>query len=327
MYSISYVHAYIAQGFESIHILFHLSDSVFDSDLVKQWRAPLAQVICGFVRWYASCLPASQSLLRQNLAVTVRDVLKWIAFVNSTICNLSQAGESPSPIMSLVHGCALAFLDALPNTSPLKACALECLHSLILSSTSATLPTASQSSNLASCLSPPTDVRHSENLRSLHIGPFTLPVSDPDAVRKAFESSGSVYSFDCPTTALNLMRLARALQLCSSSGSGSAATAGATAGASAILLEGSPGVGKTSLVLELGRALGVRVLRVNLSEQTEVSDLVGRDLPRPASTECSSVFCNDGSGTRDSLSGEFEWCDGPLLTALKLGAWILFDEV
>lgn len=318
---------------------------MFDSDVAKQWRTRLAQVICGFVRWFACSLPASQSLLRQNLAVTVRDVLKWVAFVNSSISSVATTCTGESPITSLVHGCALAFLDALPNTTPLKPVALEYLNALLSSATATaattstvpatttTVPTPNQSIglNLASCLSPPTDVRHSEDLSAFHIGPFTLPVSDPDAVRKALARGSSAYSFGCPTTALNLMRLARALQLCS--GPGSETTTCGTAGASAILLEGSPGVGKTSLVLELGRALGVRVLRVNLSEQTDVSDLIGRDLPRPVCKEsqpvssASDATTNCSESSRESLSGEFEWCDGPLLTALKQGAWILFDEV
>lgn len=47
----------------------------------------------------------------------------------------------------------------------------------------------------------------------------------------------------------------------------------------AILLEGSPGVGKTSLVAALARAVGQNLVRVNLSEQTDMMDLLGADLP------------------------------------------------
>ena len=35
----------------------------------------------------------------------------------------------------------------------------------------------------------------------------------------------------------------------------------------AVLLEGSPGVGKTSLIIALGKCSGHRVVRINLSEQ------------------------------------------------------------
>lgn len=49
----------------------------------------------------------------------------------------------------------------------------------------------------------------------------------------------------------------------------------------AILLEGPPGVGKTSLVLHLGRLLNKKVHRINLNEQTDLIDLLGFDVPDP----------------------------------------------
>ena len=50
--------------------------------------------------------------------------------------------------------------------------------------------------------------------------------------------------------------------------------------------------------------------RINLSEQTDVSDLFGADLP-----------VEGGTG------GLFEWKDGPLLIALKEGHWVILDEL
>jgi len=50
---------------------------------------------------------------------------------------------------------------------------------------------------------------------------------------------GAAFNFGAPTTARNALRLLRALQL-----------------RRAVLLEGSPGVGKTSLVAALARATG-----------------------------------------------------------------------
>ncbi len=78
----------------------------------------------------------------------------------------------------------------------------------------------------------------------------------------------------------------------------------------AILLEGSPGVGKTTLVQAIARAAGRHVVRINLSEQTDMMDLLGADLPAP------------GGGP-----GQFVWADGPLLGALKAGHWVLLDEL
>lgn len=50
----------------------------------------------------------------------------------------------------------------------------------------------------------------------------------------------------------------------------------------AVLLEGSPGVGKTSIVEALAAALNRPIVRINLSEQTDMMDLLGTFLPRPA---------------------------------------------
>ena len=76
-----------------------------------------------------------------------------------------------------------------------------------------------------------------------------------------------------------------------------------------ILLEGPPGVGKTSLLQTLAKLLNKKIYKINIFAQTDMLDLLGADAPDP------------------DRPGNFRWCDGILLRALKEGAWIIFDEL
>ena len=88
------------------------------------------------------------------------------------------------------------------------------------------------------------------------VGPFSIPRSPvPGGHEQEF-------SFLAPTTCSNVAKMLRALQI-----------------SKPLLLEGSPGIGKTSLVQALAARVGVTVVRINLSDQTDISDLFGSDLP------------------------------------------------
>ena len=118
------------------------------------------------------------------------------------------------------------------------------------------------------------------------------------------ESLASKYALHAPTPSNNLMRVMRSLQL-----------------NKPILLEGSPGVGKSSLIATLAAMTGHRLLRINLSEQTDIADLLGADLP------VGSSKCDDGNDGDGAAAPQFQWCDGVFLQALRAGDWVLLDEL
>jgi midasin len=120
----------------------------------------------------------------------------------------------------------------------------------------------------------------------VHIGPFSVRKGNAPTIRPSF-------NFGAPTTLSNAMRVVRACQL-----------------SKAILLEGSPGVGKTSLITALASVVGQPLSRINLSDQTDLIDLFGSDLP-----------------VEGGAPGQFAWKDAEFLRALQEGHWLLLDEM
>ena len=120
----------------------------------------------------------------------------------------------------------------------------------------------------------------------LQIGPFVIPKGSLPVSQQSF-------NFAASTTLRNALRVIRACQV-----------------TKPILLEGSPGVGKTSLIIALANQSGHNLCRINLSDQTDLSDLFGSDLPV------------EGGG-----AGEFAWKDAEFLKALQEGSWVLLDEM
>lgn len=125
----------------------------------------------------------------------------------------------------------------------------------------------------------------SEN-EAVHIGPFSIRKGHAPAVQPSF-------NFGAQTTLSNAMRVVRACQL-----------------NKPILLEGSPGVGKTSLVTALASVVGQTLSRINLSDQTDLVDLFGSDLP-----------------VEGGAPGQFAWKSAEFLRALQEGHWVLLDEM
>ncbi len=236
-------------------------------------KVSIAGSMVEFIDWF------SASEVGRRSTISIRDVLSWVFFINSATTNnrvdLAQA---------YVHGGCLVFLDSLGNRAAIETA----IHQLCKPLTSTTGLNFSAASVSFLAGSKPTGLAIVSDARVFGVEPFFIekgPVPTPDE---------TLFTFEAPSTAVNLIRLLRALQL-----------------KKPLLLEGSPGVGKTSLVSALAEAAGHQLVRINLSEQTDVSDLFGADLPV------------EGSET----GGHFQWRDGPLLRALKLGHWIVLDEL
>ncbi|KAI5125613.1 midasin [Nematocida parisii] len=111
----------------------------------------------------------------------------------------------------------------------------------------------------------------------------------PFILQKSASTSSSTYTFAPPSVQSTLYRIVQGL-FCRFN----------------LLLEGPPGTGKTKIIEEIGRRMGKRVTRVNLSSETEMADLTGRNTP----TDKGILF----------IEGEF-------IRAITRGDWIIIDEI
>ncbi|KAL7273036.1 AAA ATPase midasin [Rhizina undulata] len=237
---------------------------------LKPFAVKYAGVIVKFAQWFSETYNFSSSA-----SISLRNVLAWVKFVNLT---------SPgNPSFGLLHGAALVFIDGLgANPSAVLTTAAEDL----VKEKERCIAKLSElvGEDLSLIYAQSFGVSVDEDI--LRLGEFSL-ARRPDA------AADVSFNLTAPTTATNAMRVVRAMQL-----------------RKPILLEGSPGVGKTSLVSALAAASGNPLTRINLSEHTDLMDLFGSDVP-----------------VEGGQSGEFAWRDAPFLQAMKRGHWVLLDEM
>ncbi|KAM6185923.1 midasin [Rhynchocyon petersi] len=248
----------------------------------------IAEVMLDFIDWL------THQEFGRRCVVSIRDILSWVHFMN--IMGEEAASKRPeavSTVTSFVHAACLVYIDGIGSgiTSSGFGTALlarkECLKFLIKKLSKIVHLTDCQKNELKIYDGlKANEFTGIDNLWGIH--PFFIP-RGPVLHRNNIAD----YALNAGTTAMNAQRLLRATKL-----------------NKPILLEGSPGVGKTSLVGALAKASGNTLVRINLSEQTDITDLFGADLP-----------VEGGKG------GEFAWRDGPLLAALKAGHWIVLDEL
>lgn len=237
--------------------------------------------IVNFWKWF--------NQLHIGRTLTIRDLLSWISFINVTEQNLG-------PQQALIHGLFLILLDGLSlgvNVSKSEAIEMRstCLSFLVeelqkvegkaVDSYLNDLKNYGWGDSIREA-----DTDHDYLEDHFGISPFYIPKGYFACKQQGFEIMA-------PTTSKNVLRVLRGLQL-----------------PKPLLLEGSPGVGKTSLIVALAGLSGHDVVRINLSEQTDMMDLLGSDLPAEGENGM-----------------EFSWSDGILLQALKNGSWVLLDEL
>ncbi|OBA28466.1 P-loop containing nucleoside triphosphate hydrolase protein [Hanseniaspora valbyensis NRRL Y-1626] len=232
----------------------------------------LVKAIIEFSEWFALRYGNGNA---SSGVISLRDILAWVEFINATIDSLQ------NDVKTLVQGAAMVFIDALgtnntaylaANLERLKKEKMTCFEKIF---------------ELMNCKYDESILKDSDIIKTdefLQCGAFKIDVDFTKSKQDSFHISA-------PTTSLNLMRVIRAIQV-----------------NKPILLEGSPGVGKTSLIQALADATGNSLTRINLSEQTDLIDLFGSDTP-------------------GETTGEFVWRDAPFLRAMQKGEWVLLDEM
>lgn len=243
------------------------------SRLQDQYK-DLANALTEFSEWFGRKLGNGNV---NSGVISLRDILAWVQFINA--CDQSVSADA-----AFYHGASMVFIDALgtnntaylaENETKLSDHKRQCVEKL--------------SQLVGKDLAQFSLVNNHEVI----VGEDKLKAGLFEVERVSGTTYTDPFNLHAPTTAANALRVVRAMQV-----------------HKPILLEGSPGVGKTSLVSAISKATGNELIRINLSEQTDLIDLFGSDAP-----------------VEGGQTGEFVWRDAPFLRAMKNGEWVLLDEM
>ncbi|KAG5680585.1 hypothetical protein PVAND_010082 [Polypedilum vanderplanki] len=231
----------------------------------------------------------------EKLNFSIRDILAWVNYVSKNF-NVNNSNSTLSLNGALFYGLHTVFLDALEMLPYENYNEINLIRTTIIDNMRQTI---SKVFNESIEFSDMIDIENSvvtRNSENFGIYPFFLKINESNILKS------KLFSFSAPTTKRNLFRVLSALSV-----------------KKAILLEGPPGVGKSSLIENIAATIGYNLVRINLCEHTDIADLFGTDLPAE-----NSIFESDN----DLQLGSFVWRDGPLLAALKApNTWILLDEL
>ncbi|KAJ3574669.1 hypothetical protein NPX13_g4291 [Xylaria arbuscula] len=240
------------------------------SSKLKKDYQSFADAIVNFTYWFGQNFRSTTST-----AFSIRDILVWVDFINKS--------HHYNGVFSVVQGAATVFIDTLgANPSALIA-----------------IDPKSLDEQRQKCVNKLSELLGSDVASTYHaplnliVEPTQLRIGEYAIDRKSDVNFEAGFALNAPTTKMNAMRVIRALQV-----------------QKPILLEGSPGVGKTTLVSALARACGQPLTRINLSDQTDLMDLFGTDVP-----------------VEGAEAGHFAWRDAPFLRAMQNGEWVLLDEM
>lgn len=302
-------------------------------DTVISIAQEIALIMVNFLKWLKSISVIDSSI---KVDMSVRELLAWSKFISLWISRAdSISSMRQESFYALFHGIYMVLLDGLGIGASVPRDVITTFKMLCVDQLLSLCPIEIQSL-IRQHISPPdakectfvqdTNGDHQAHVNfklgffSTSVGPlFRNPISktsDTNEMSGQIALPSSQYVLSAKSTSLNLWRILRALQI-----------------SRPILLEGPPGVGKSSIVSHLARITGHALVRINLSEHSEISDLLGTDLPTTSSSS-SSIGIEDGDDKGDrknsntsSQAPKFVFCEGVFLTAMRRGDWVLLDEL
>ncbi|KAK1736592.1 midasin [Skeletonema marinoi] len=230
---------------------------MLDDNTSVQGITEIRRFMLDYFEWFNVAICDDPASFCNDFKLSLRDVLSWARF----IADVHIKDKSVDLFSAFAHGASLMHLDGLglgtgvsnQDATATKNKAKEFLYSKSL-----------HKDELQGISNSLISTQH-----TFGVEPFTISTGREEIP----QCLG--FNLTAPTTGMNLRRVLRGLQI-----------------SKPILLEGSPGVGKTSLISALAKASGHHLVRINLSEQTDISDLMGSDLP----------YSSEGLGLLDELN-------------------------